>query len=486
MAVTIRRFEERDIPNKIRWINDSNNNRYLHYDLPLKYEKTLSWYKNNKNHTDRYDAVIEYEGIAVGIIGLLGITGYQAEYYVTLGETEYSGKGIAKKATYLLLDYAFSELKLCKVYLYTEVDNIRGQKLFEHCGFVKTGLQCKSVMNRGQWVDRYVYEIKAAEFYLTNPSKYIDYRTPVYLLHKGLNKLYVKREDLLPVSFGGNKARKARYFFEEIDSGDYDSVVTYGSSSSNHCRIVANMAASRNLPCYIIGPQESSEPTFNSAMMHLFGAEISVVPVEQVGVTIEEKLEELRDCGKKPYFIAGGGHGNPGTQAYVDCYNEILEYEMEYQVHFDYIFFASGTGTTQAGLICGQVIHHDKRKIVGISIARKSCRGRKVVLDSVYDYLSEKNIAYKEDEIEELTIFEDSYTGAGYGEKSQEILQIITEMMYRFGMPLDCTYTAKACSGMQDYIKKYRIEGKSILFIHTGGTPLFFDHLLRQKRDKDL
>lgn len=480
MTVTIRKFEEKDIPNKIRWINDSRNNQFLHYDLPLQYDKTVSWFRNNVNRTDRYDAVIECEGIAVGLIGLLKIKDYQAEYYVALGEKEYEGKGIAKKATYLLLDYAFLELGLCKVYLYTEVENVKGQMLFERCGFVQTGLQYNSAVNKGRLVDRYVYEIKAGELYQTNPLKYIEYKSPVYQFCKGLNKLYVKREDLLPISFGGNKARKAFNFFEEIDRGDYDCVVTYGSSSSNHCRIIANMAASRNLPCYIISPEESSEPTFNRSMMHLFGAEILVVPIVQVSRSIEQKLEKLRNSGKKPYFIAGGGHGNLGTQAYVDCYREICEYESKYQVHFDYIFFASGTGTTQAGLICGQFIYKDRRKIVGISIARKSCRGREVVLNSVYDYLSEKNIVYTEKEIEDLTIFEDSYTGAGYGDKNKEVLHTLDYLMLRFGIPMDSTYTAKAYNGMQDYIKRQKIEGKNILFIHTGGTPLFFDDLVRK------
>jgi len=40
------------------------------------------------------------------------------------------------------------------------------------------------------------------------------------------NHLWMKREDLIPFSFGGNKARKAKLFFEEIDVGGYDCVVT--------------------------------------------------------------------------------------------------------------------------------------------------------------------------------------------------------------------------------------------------------------------
>lgn len=42
---------------------------------------------------------------------------------------------------------------------------------------------------------------------------------------------------------------------------------------------------------------------------------------------------------------------------------------------------------------------------------------------------------------------------------------------------MDTTYTGKAYWGMKEHIKKYQITEKNILFIHTGGTPLFFDDL---------
>lgn len=302
------------------------------------------------------------------------------------------------------------------------------------------------------------------------------YPTPIQFLGEEQgNQLYIKRDDLIPYSFGGNKARKAILFFEEIDKGGYDCVVTYGSSHSNHCRIIANMAAARKMPCYLIGPEEVSDTTFNSKFMKLFGAEIITVPVEQVHDTIEAKLEELRKAGKKPYFIPGGGHGNIGTEAYVQCYEEIRAYEQEYGVFFDYIFFASGTGTTHSGLVCGQIKHKDDRKIVGISIARKNPRGRNVVIDSIREYLG--GVGASEEEIQKKTVFVDDYIGAGYGKDCESVTTIIKDILIKYGMPLDSTYTGKAFYGMKQYLMNNQIKNKRILFIHTGGTPLFFDDL---------
>lgn len=294
-------------------------------------------------------------------------------------------------------------------------------------------------------------------------------KTPIQDLGEfGENRLFIKREDLIPYSFGGNKARKALLFFQEIDRGDFDTVVTYGSSHSNHCRVVANMAAERGMKCVIIGPDEVNDETFNSRLMRIFGAEIITVPVEDVHETIEEKLDELRRDGKKPYFIQGGGHGNIGTEAYVQCYEEIRE-----QGNFDFIFFASGTGTTHAGLVCGKLKHSGKENIIGISIARKNPRGREVVLDSVREYMGE------DERIEDATVFVDDYIGDGYGKETEETEQIISNVLIKYGIPLDSTYTAKAFLGMKKYLDQRDVKGKKILFIHTGGTPLFFDDVLR-------
>ena len=299
--------------------------------------------------------------------------------------------------------------------------------------------------------------------------------TPLYCLDKGVNNLYIKRDDLFPFSFGGNKARKGVLFWEEFLAGGYSCVVTYGSSSSNHCRVIANLAASYKVPCYIISPEEASQPTYNSYMMGLFGAEITCVSVHEVHDTIEAKLQELEDQGEKPYFIYGGGHGNIGTEAYVQAYKEISEFEEREGISFDYIFHASGTGTTQAGLIAGKLLSGDTKQIVGISIARKNPRGGLIVQESVEEYLRSIGSNIDKQTIDYNTLFVDDYTSDGYGSTSDEIQEVIQRVIKMYGIPLDKTYTAKAWWGMERYLISHEIAGKNILFIHTGGTPLFFD-----------
>lgn len=294
----------------------------------------------------------------------------------------------------------------------------------------------------------------------------------------GSNRIFMKRDDFVPFSFGGNKARKAAEFYREIKRESPGVVMTYGSNSSNHCRIIANMAAGMGLPCHIISPEENRELLNNTKLVQAFGAVIETCPVTKVAETIERRKDAYRKAGKTPYFIAGGGHGNCGTEAYVKAYREIEAYEKENQVYFDYLFHASGTGTTQAGLVCGALLSGDeKRTIVGISIAREAERGRSVVKESIREYLGGKfDALYREERL----IFTDAYRCGGYGQYTAEVAKTIETVMEREGIAMDTTYVGKAFHGMLAYLAENGIQNKKVLFVHTGGGPLFFDGLEKQ------
>ena len=312
--------------------------------------------------------------------------------------------------------------------------------------------------------------------------------TPVYRCNEEYegNEVYIKRDDLLPFSFGGNKVRKAQKFYHEILEKQPDILVTYGSSSSNHCRIIANLATALGISCLIISPEENNHETPNSKIVRSLGANVKYCALSKVKETIDTTMEELKKNGN-PYFIMGGGHGNPGTEGYVEAYGEILEYEKQTGTRFDYIFHASGTGATQAGLISGQLLAgRQEQKIVGISIARMAEPGGNVVLESVLEYL--KYLAEKEKitpkELEELCkeapkrlYFIDRYRLEGYGYYHKPIVETIHQAEKKEGIAMDTTYVGKAFWGMKEYFRENDIKGKKVLFIHTGGTPLYFNEI---------
>lgn len=157
--VALRPFTKEDIPLKVKWINDDDNNQFLHYDLPLTVEKTQAWWEDIKNREDRKDFIILYGDTPVGLTGLLNINtkNNNAEIHIILGEKEYKGKGIAKRALRLLLDYSFGELGLNRIYLYVEEKHNNAIKLYESVGFIKEGLLRKHIKREAGYADYFVY-----------------------------------------------------------------------------------------------------------------------------------------------------------------------------------------------------------------------------------------------------------------------------------------------------------------------------------------
>ena len=161
MTIEIREFQLKDIPYKVKWINDERNNKYLHYDLPLREDKTVQWFQSLEGRDDRMDYTITFDGSPAGLIGLLNIDNEKknAEYYICIGEERFKGKGVAQKSTELLIKEAHSKFRLKNIYLYTEVKNIRAQKLFEKCGFIKEKLIKNDLFYNGRHIDRYLYNL---------------------------------------------------------------------------------------------------------------------------------------------------------------------------------------------------------------------------------------------------------------------------------------------------------------------------------------
>ncbi|RKD23240.1 hypothetical protein BEP19_12880 [Ammoniphilus oxalaticus] len=294
----------------------------------------------------------------------------------------------------------------------------------------------------------------------------------------GSNHYYIKRDDLLPFSFGGNKVRIAEQYFHDMKNKNCDCIIAYGNSRSNLCRVIANMSKSLKIPCFVISPSDDSGghiETNNSRIVKALGAKMVYCNKKNISQTVKKVMDDCIQKGLNPYYIYGNifGKGNEkvAVEAYATAYDEINEFESESGVTFDYIFHASGTGTTQAGLICGSLLYGDNKKIVGISVARNASDNKEIIKHNISEYMNGK--VYREKDI----YFEDKYVLGGYGNYNNEIINVINEMLSHDGISLDPTYTGKAFWGMTEYLKENSIGGKKILFIHTGGLPLFFDNI---------
>ena len=311
----------------------------------------------------------------------------------------------------------------------------------------------------------------------------MKFTTPLYELFQDeqRNRIFIKRDDLLPDSLGGNKVRIAEAFFRDMEERDCDALIGYGDIRSNLCRVLASRCYQKKIPCYIIctgGDGEGHGETANSWIMKLSGAKLVPCRKTEIRETVEKLMSRLEGQGFRPYYIYGNslGRGNEGVAAgaYVPVYREILEQGRALGAAFDFLFLPSGTGATQSGLGCGHLLEGDPARIVGISISREKERGTGIILEGVKEYFAGQGRKLPANAGEEV-ILEDGYRRGGYGCCDKEILECIRRVYLRTGVPMDPTYTGKAFLGMCSYIRDHKIQGKNLLFLHTGGTPLFYD-----------
>lgn len=308
-------------------------------------------------------------------------------------------------------------------------------------------------------------------------------KTPLYHLFttSDHNEIYVKRDDLLPLLLGGNKARITKEYMRDMLAKGCNCLVGYGNARSNLCRALALACKEANLPCHIISPADEDGKritTFNYLISKKTGAVFYECTKKNVADTVASVLDGLRSQGMLPYYIFGNafGKGNEAVpvNAYAKVYYEIISQATKLCSSFDYIFLATGVGMTQAGLLCGRARFQGMEKIVGISIARSAAVASDVIAAycRAYSLLTDNPPVSTED-----IIVIDDYVGDGYGSAKEPERDCIFKMLLSHSLPLDETYTGKAFWGMTEYIKKNSISGKKVLFIHTGGTPLFYDCL---------
>ncbi|MGP9670021.1 1-aminocyclopropane-1-carboxylate deaminase/D-cysteine desulfhydrase [Pseudoalteromonas sp. AOP31-A2-14] len=280
----------------------------------------------------------------------------------------------------------------------------------------------------------------------------------------GLN-LFIKRDDLYPISGGGNKGRKLAYILQKCLNDNCNAVVTCGGEQSNHVRATAIRCKELGLACTIV--IHAPKPKViegNLKLLHILGVKIVFCSMSDVSNVMDAEMAMHRQQGLTPFYIWGGGHCIEGTNAYVDA---AFEAQNQSTVPFDYVFHASGTGATQAGLHVGFKQINSATQVVGISVARENPRGTEAITGSVLDYVKHHGL---NESLRDDVIFDDNFTCGGYEKNNIEQLNTIKKVAEQTGIILDPTYTGKAWYGMEQYINSGKVKtGSNVLFWHTGG-----------------
>ena len=155
MQVTIRPLQEQDAYTSVKWRNDPEVFKYTGntYDHEIRIETELEWIRWVIRKPNEYRCAILADDRYVGNIYLTDISDGCATYHIFIGDKDYWGKGVAREASRLIIDYGFKKLKLERIVLEVRKQNERAIQLYRTLGFV--------IMSEGdEWIEMEIKNIR--------------------------------------------------------------------------------------------------------------------------------------------------------------------------------------------------------------------------------------------------------------------------------------------------------------------------------------
>lgn len=283
------------------------------------------------------------------------------------------------------------------------------------------------------------------------------------------SQLLVKRDDAIPLGFGGNKVRKLHVVAAQALAEGADTLITTGGIQSNHARATAAVAARLGLGCVLVAngaPQV--KPTANALLDRLLGAEVRYVNArEDRAPAMQQAAAELRANGRQPFIIPLGASTAHGAAAYALAIGELVQQTPAP----DTIVLSSSSGGTHAGILAGCALHGLSTRVIGVSADDPSSviAGEvRRILHDLGDLLGAPS-GFADVAIE----IDDTHVGGGYGVATPASTEAIELCARREALFLDPTYTAKAMAGLMARARAGALKGTT-LFWHTGGQVALF------------
>jgi D-cysteine desulfhydrase len=290
-------------------------------------------------------------------------------------------------------------------------------------------------------------------------------------------RLWFKRDDLIPVGFGGNKVRALDLVVADALRRGSDMLVTGAGPLSNHVRASAAVAALAGLGCLAVywgAPPPRAEGNHRLAV--LLGADIRFtgdVDRASVDAGLEQAAAEVRAAGRRPYVIPRGGACPLAALAHVLAVRETLRQCAALGFSPQCVIMAVGGAATLAGWLLGTALFSARWRIDAVTVSRPAvdaaARARQLAIaagEMIGAPVDLNAVNFR---------VHDGFIGKGYGLPSPEGQDAIVATARAEGIILDPVYTGKAMGGYRGLSARDEYAGvDDVLFLHTGGAPTFF------------
>ena len=292
--------------------------------------------------------------------------------------------------------------------------------------------------------------------------------------------IWIKRDDQLGLSAGGNKTRKLEFLVADALAQGADTLVNTGAPQSNHCRLTAAAAVKEGLKCRLLIEERipgsfDSDASGNHFLFDLLGVEsIEVVPAgTDLAAGMARIAEGLKAEGRKPYVIPGGGSNPLGALGYVACAGEIVAQSADMGVAFDAVVCASGSAGTHAGLLVGLEAARSQMPLTGVSV-RRAVAEQTALVEGLALRTADL-LGHDASVVAGKVAVDDRWVGEGYAIPTDTMIEAVRMLAGLEGVLLDPVYTGKAMAGLIGQVREGRWKkGENILFVHTGGSPALY------------
>jgi len=299
--------------------------------------------------------------------------------------------------------------------------------------------------------------------------------------HLGGPNLWIKRDDCTGLSSGGNKTRKLEFLMADAIERGADTIITQGATQSNHARQSCAAAARLGLDSHILLEDrtgyhdEAYAYNGNVLLDQLHGATISLRPADSdMNAEMELLAQQLRDDGKKPYVIPGGGSNETGALGYVNAAFEMTHQANERSLRIDHLLHATGSAGTQAGLVVGMQAMNSGIPVYGVSVRAPKAKQEENVFglaQRTLDFMGLAQSLVPRDSV----VANSDYVGDGYGLPTDSMVEAVKMLATYEGILLDPVYSGKGFAGLIDLVRKGHFKkGENVVFLHTGGSVSLF------------
>ena len=164
--IKLRKLLNKDIPFILEWMKNPEVNQFFKFDPDTICEKSIkSFVEDSFCDSYRHYAVTNENDEYQGTVSLKNIdmSNKSAEFAISMRKSS-QGKGFAKIGTYLIMQIAFTELNLHRIYLNVFEDNMRARAFYEKFGFIYEGCFKDHLCINGKYRSLSWYRILSNEF----------------------------------------------------------------------------------------------------------------------------------------------------------------------------------------------------------------------------------------------------------------------------------------------------------------------------------